>query len=152
MRCSSSLGRTTKTYSHACVQLARDHGLGERVVFTGPLYQRDRADAFAAAAIWALSSYTENFGVAVMEALAAGLPTVVSTEVNLADAIRSHDAGIVAAANPEDFGSALATLLGDKRARAELANRARAFAAYYDWSVVAPRLEAMYRRALEPDR
>lgn len=132
-------------------EIARIEGLADRVVFTGPLYRSDRADAFAAATVWALSSYSENFGIAVMEALAAGLPTIVSTEVNLAAAMRRSDAGVVAGPNPEEFGAALVCLLGDEHGRASLGERARAFAATYDWSVVAPQLEAMYRRALELD-
>ncbi|MEJ7783703.1 MAG: glycosyltransferase [Solirubrobacteraceae bacterium] len=129
-------------------QLVRDEGLVGRVVFTGPVYQDDRADAFAAASVWALSSYTENFGVAVMEALAVGLPTIVSTEVNLAGVIREHRAGVVAGTTPEEFGAALVNLLADKEGRAELGHRARALAGRYDWSVVAPQLVAMYGHAL----
>ena len=133
----------------ALEQLARDQGLANRVNFPGPVYQDERADAFAAARVWALSSYTENFGVAVMEALAAGLPTIVSTEVNLAGAIRDHDAGVVAGTTPDEFGAALADLFGDAGRRAELTTRAQSLAATYDWSVVAPRLQSMYRHALE---
>lgn len=129
-------------------EIVRAEGIGERVVFPGPLYQEDRADAFAAASVWALSSYTENFGVAVMEALAVGLPTIVTTEVNLAEAIRKSGAGIVAGLDAAEFGGALLELLRDEGRRARLAERGRAFAAGYDWSVVAPRLEEMYRRAV----
>jgi glycosyltransferase involved in cell wall biosynthesis len=133
-------------------KIVRAEGLDDRVVFPGPLYQEDRSDAFAASAAWALSSYTENFGVAVMEALAVGLPTIISTEVNLADAIRRTDAGVVAGLDPEEFGGALLDLLRDHALRAGLADRGRAFAAGYDWSAVAPQLEAMYRRAVSSDR
>ena len=129
-------------------RLARDLGLADRVIFPGPLYQADRADAFAACSVWALSSYTENFGVAVMEALAAGLPTIVSTEVNLAEVIQESRAGVVAGTDPEEFGAALGALLRDESGRAALATRARDLAARYDWAAVAPQLEAMYRRAL----
>ena len=133
-------------------EIVQAEGLEERVVFPGPLYREDRADAFAASAAWALSSYTENFGVAVMEALAVGLPTIVSPEVNIADAIRRSRAGVVAGLDPAEFGRALLNLLRDHELRASLAERARAFAAGYDWSAVAPRLEAMYRRALSMGR
>ncbi len=129
-------------------EIVRAENLADRVVFPGPLYQEDRADAFAASAVWALSSYTENFGVAVMEALAVGLPTIVSTEVNLAEAIRGSDAGVVAGLDPAEFGGALLNLLRDQALRDGLRDRGRAFAAGYDWSAVAPQLEAMYRRAL----
>ena len=140
---------------HLCPRLkeiVRAEGLEDRVVFPGPLYQEDRADAFAASAAWALSSYTENFGVAVMEALAVGLPTIVSTEVNIADAIRRSRAGVVAGLDPAEFGGALLNLLRDHALRAGLAERGRAFAAGYDWSAVAPQLEAMYRRAVSMGR
>lgn len=130
-------------------RLARDKGIGDRVIFTGPLYQIDRADAFAACTVWALSSYTENFGVAVMEALAAGLPTIVSTEVNLAEVMRETSAGIVAGPTPDEFGPALLALLRDEEGRSDLAARARGLAARYDWPVVASQLAAMYSRALE---
>ena len=132
--------------------LARQLGLARRVIFTGPLYRTDRADAFAAATVWALSSYTENFGVAVIEALAAGLPTIVSTEVNLAAVIQQHDAGVVAAAEPDAFGTALDALLADRARRASLTARARALAAKYDWPMVAPKLKTMYLRALDNAR
>lgn len=129
-------------------RIVREHNLTDRVTFTGPLYQADRADAFAAASVWALSSYSENFGVAVMEALAAGIPTIISTEVNLADAIVQSGAGVVAEVQPLDFGRALSELLADKARRAALSRRGQAFAARYDWSVVAPQLRAMYDDAL----
>lgn len=129
-------------------ETVRSEGLEGRVVFPGALYQKDRADAFAAATVWALSSYTENFGVAVMEALAVGLPTVVSTEVNLADAIRKSDAGVVAGLDPAEFGEALLGLLTDHSRATGLGDRGRALAARYDWAEVAPQLETMYQHAL----
>ena len=132
-------------------EIVRAEGLRDRVVFPGPLYQKDRADAFAATAVWALSSYTENFGVAVIEALAVGLPSVISTEVNLADAIRARDAGVVARLDPSEFGGALLDVLRNPGRRARLSDSGRAFAADYDWSAVVPQLEAMYRRALSGD-
>jgi glycosyltransferase involved in cell wall biosynthesis len=95
-----------------------------------------------------LSSYTENFGVAVIEALAAGIPTIVSTEVNLADAMREGEAGMVVRPDAAEFGVALLDLLQDKTLRAALAARGPAFAQRYDWTSVGPRLDGMYQRAL----
>ncbi len=127
--------------------IARTEGVADRVIFTGPLYGTDRANAFAAASIWALSSHTENFGVAVMESLAVGLPTVVSPEVNLASVIEEDAAGVVAGLAPAEFGAALAALLGDPEGRAEMGRRARKLAERYDWANVAPDLAAMYESA-----
>lgn len=119
-------------------------GLDNEVSFVGPLYGGDRLAALAACSAWALSSHTENFGIAVAEALAAGCATVVSPAVNIADDIAAEGAGIRAELEPEAFGAALAQVLADERLRTDLERRAPVFAGRYDWSVVAPRLLAMY--------
>ena len=113
--------------------LARHAGIGSRVVFTGMLRGEDKAAAIAAADVWALPSHTENFGLAVVEALAAGRPVLMSPAVNIA-----HDAGAARAAaicepDANEFGYALGALLADHERRVELGARAREFARRYDW-------------------
>lgn len=49
-----------------------------RVVFSGALYGTDKAEAFFEADLFVLPSHSENFGMAVAEALAHGCPAVVS--------------------------------------------------------------------------
>ncbi|MBA3364660.1 MAG: glycosyltransferase, partial [Actinobacteria bacterium] len=69
------------------VEVARNEGVGAEVIFVGMVSGREKLAALAAADVWALSSYTENFGIAVVEALACGLPSVISPAVNLAPEI-----------------------------------------------------------------
>jgi glycosyltransferase involved in cell wall biosynthesis len=122
------------------------------VVFVGPVYGEERRAALSCADVWALSSHAENFGIAVVEAMAASRPVVISPAVNLAGEVAREDAGIVADAEPDAFGNALLQILIDDDRRLRLANRGRAFASRYDWAVVAPRLVEMYRAALGPLR
>lgn len=124
--------------------LATELGVASATVFTGPLYGRDRADALAAADVWALPSHTENFGIAVVEAMALGCACVVSPAVNLAPAISQAGAGVVAELDPQVFGSAMAELLADEPRRAAVSASAREFAQRYDWSRVAPQLAELY--------
>ena len=126
-------------------RLATDLGIRERVVFTGMVQGEDRLDALRAAAVWALSSHTENFGVAVIEALAAGLPVVISPAVNVAGDIAAADAGVVAELEPQAFAREIAGLLADPAGASALGARAADFARGYDWSAIAPRFAAMYR-------
>lgn len=125
------------------------HGLTERITFTGALYGEDRTDALAAADIWALSSHSENFGIAVIEAMAAGAATVISPAVNLAPDVLAEDAGLVAVQKPEPFAAALGELLGDSDRRAAIAENGRKFVERYDWSVVGPQFRSMYEHVLE---
>lgn len=124
--------------------LARREGVAEHVVLTGMLSGVEKLDALAAASVWTLPSHTENFGNAVVEALAAGRATVISAAVNIAPEIAASDAGIVTALSGEAFGAEIAALLRDDARREALGARARAFARCYDWSIVGPRLAEMY--------
>ncbi|MEP6668733.1 MAG: glycosyltransferase [Chthoniobacter sp.] len=70
---------------------ARAEGL--RVTFTGPLYGDDKWAALAAAEVFVLPSHQENFGVAVAEALASGVPVLLSQRVNIWREIVEDGAG-----------------------------------------------------------
>jgi glycosyltransferase involved in cell wall biosynthesis len=129
--------------------LARELGIASRVVFTGMLYRDDRLAALSAATVWALPSHSENFAVAAMEALAAGLPVVVSPGVNLAPRLRASGAAVVAEATPERFAQALDALLGDPARRDELGRAAQEFASAYAWSRIAELTLRTYENLLE---
>jgi len=125
--------------------LARELDVSAEVVFTGRVYREKRLAALAAADAWALSSHTENFGIAVVEALAAGVPTIVSPAVNIAKDIAAAGAGVVADLTPQAFADAIVSVLTDAEAAGRLAAAARSFAGQYDWSAIAPRLLELYR-------
>jgi glycosyltransferase involved in cell wall biosynthesis len=127
-------------------QLAQREGVSDRVVFTGMLDSDAKLQALAAAAVWALPSHGENFGNAVVEAMAAGRAIVVSPQVNIAPEIDAAGAGIVVERTVEAFGAAIAQLLGDDQRRRAVGEAARSFALRYDWANVAPQMLAMYER------
>ena len=132
-------------------RLAEDLGISSKVDFVGGLYGRDRLAALSAADVWALSSHTENFGIAVMEAMAAGCPVAISRDVNLAEEVADANAGLIADAEPRAFAAGLLELLGDPERRRRLSRAGREFAARYDWSQVTPRLMDMYRMAMQQE-
>ncbi len=124
--------------------LAVREGVAARVVFTGVLHAEERLAALAAADVFALPSHTENFGLAVAEALAAGLPTVISPAVNIAPEVERERAGVVCEPTPEALASEIAVLLRDGERRRALGARGRAFARRYDRAAVGAALARMY--------
>jgi glycosyltransferase involved in cell wall biosynthesis len=131
--------------------LVAELGLRGDVDFLEPVYGEERLAALASADVWALSSHAENFGIAVVEAMAAGCAVLTSPGVNISPEIAAAEAGVIADAEPEVFGQALAGLLADDAAREELRRRAPVFASRYDWDAVGPRILDMYEQVAEVD-
>lgn len=129
-------------------RLRAELDLEAKVDFLAPIYGEERLAALASADVWVLSSHAENFGIAVVEAMAASRPVVVSSAVNLAPQIEAAGAGVVAEARPDRFAEALAGVLDDPGRRERLRQAAPRFAARFDWSVVAPQLHEMYLSAV----
>jgi glycosyltransferase involved in cell wall biosynthesis len=124
--------------------LVREHGIAQHTTFTGMLKGEDKLSAFAASSMFALPSYSENFGIAVVEAMAAGVPVVISDQVNIYRDIADRGA-IVVPCEVAPLARAIAQLAADPvRARA-LGSEARATARQlYDWGNVAAALEQLY--------
>lgn len=79
----------------ALAEIARGHGMADRVHFPGPLYGEAKWGALYGAEVFALSSHQENFGIAVAEALGCGTPVLISDKVNIWREIEDADAGLV---------------------------------------------------------
>jgi glycosyltransferase involved in cell wall biosynthesis len=134
------------------MEIALAAGVANRIVFTGMLTGDDKLAALAAADVWALPSHTENFGVAVAEALAAGCACVVSPMVNIAPEAAAAGAVLMPRLEPGAFAADIVTLLEDPAARERLGAAARAYARRYDWAVIAPQLLDMYEAAVAAQR
>ena len=129
---------------------AAANGIADRVSFPGLLSGEAKLEAFRDSACFALPSYSENFGIAVIEAMACGLPVLISDKVNIWREIVAADAGRVATTDIAAVAEGLGTLLADPEAAAAMGARARRFvAAHYDWDEIAVRLEAVYRALAE---
>jgi glycosyltransferase involved in cell wall biosynthesis len=113
----------------------RDHadrlGLTGDIIWTGFLGGVDKLSALAAATVFILPSYSENFGIALMEAMAAGLPCLTTPGVALAEDVqaRAADVLMVVPAEVKPLAAALGQLLGDAALRARLGANAKRMAA-----------------------
>jgi glycosyltransferase involved in cell wall biosynthesis len=146
-------GPMTDGYDATVRQLIAEHALHDRVVLTGMLTGRQRIEALVDAEIFVLSSYVENFGIAVIESLAAGTPVIISDRVNLAEQIRPHGVGEVLPLEVKSFGGSIGRWLKDQPLRDGAAARARPFALQnFDWREIATRWSGHYERLVEVTR
>ena len=82
-------------YLTALNELARHSCPPESVIFCGMLDGADKDGALCAAEAFVLTSHQENFGMAVVEALAASLPVLISDKVNIWREIDADRAGLI---------------------------------------------------------
>lgn len=128
-------------------RLSNELGLAHRVVWAGFVDGELKAGAFAAARVFVLPSFSENFGIAAAEALMAGLPCVLGKGVALADEVAQAGAGMVTAPDPQAIARALQEMLGDDARLAEMGRQARLLASgKYSLETMGARLHALYSR------
>ncbi len=121
-------------------ELAGKHGVADRVEFPGPVYGPAKNELLARATLFVLLSASENFGNAVLEALAMETPAVLSRGVGLADDVVRADAGTIGIESIE-------ALLGDPARRARMGRNGRALVeSRFTWPRVAEEMEEAYRR------
>ncbi len=72
-----------------------EEGVLSRTTFTGMLLGPDKFAVLRDASMFVLPSYSENFGLAVIEAMAAGLPVIISDKVNIWREVHAGGAGRV---------------------------------------------------------
>lgn len=126
-----------------------DLGLGESVVFEGPVTDRDKWDLYRAADLFVLPTLSENFGVVVGEALACGLP-VVTTRAAPWRALEEEGCGWWIETGVEPLEAALrqALGLGDDERQA-MGRRGRALVeARFSWEAAASAMLDLYRWTL----
>lgn len=144
-------GPDDEGYQATVEALARELGIEERVIFTGMLRGPGRIEALADADLFAMPSYHENFGIAVVEALAAGTPVVISDEVQIHREISEAGVGGVTPTQVEPLAAELRRWLTDAELRRRAAEAARPFVrATYVWEDIARRWEEHYGRLTQP--
>lgn len=127
--------------------MASSLGLDDTVEFLGFVSGESKRQAFLTAHAVVLASHQENFGVAVAEAMAAGLPVVVSDKVALARDVAAAGAGFVVRTEegPSAFAHGMEKLL-DPEARAQCGSSAWQLASQsFSAERQAERLVDMYR-------
>jgi glycosyltransferase involved in cell wall biosynthesis len=121
-------------------------GLADRVVYAGFLQGERKQAAFAAASAFVLPSSHENFGVAAVEAMAHGVPAVVTPEVASHEYVDRCRGGFTVAGTADAIADGLCRVLsGDGP---HMGRRGRDFVLHHlSWDAVAGRLEEMYEGA-----
>lgn len=132
--------------------LANNLGIASRVYFLGSL--KDISSVYSAADMLVHPTLEDTFGMVVLEAMAHGLPVIVSNEkycgisallVNRGNALLLNDPEDVA-----EMGQVLNDLVRDVALQQRLGRAAIAFACLHDWPAIAAQQEIIYQSVCDP--
>jgi glycosyltransferase involved in cell wall biosynthesis len=129
-------------------RLTREIGLERKVVFTDYISDADLEVLYAGAAVFVLPSFNEGFGIPVLEAMAHGVPVIVSDTASLPEV--AGDAGILV--DPGDIQSianAMERVIADDNLRRHLARRGQERARLFSAREFARQHLEVYREVLD---
>ncbi len=122
-----------------------ERGLTDSVHFVGHLDGADVIQAYVDADVFVLPSYTENFGMTVVEAMACAVPVVISDQVNIHAEVAQSGAGLVTHCDVSEVAEAVLGLLADPERRAVMGSAGRAAAQMrYTWPSIVDALSREY--------
>ena len=139
-------GPNAEGYGETIERLMAEHRVTERVIFTGMIAGQEKLAALADADLLSAPSFHENFGLAVIEALACGTPVVISDQVNIYPDIQAAGVGGVVPMDVAALAREIDRWLEDESMRRTAAAKAPAFVRErYDWDQIARRWVDHYR-------
>ncbi|MCM1981596.1 glycosyltransferase [Lyngbya confervoides] len=135
-------------YEAQIQSLVAAQGLTAQVRSVGFVSGAQKQQLLQGSDVFVLTSHSENFGIVVLEALAAGTPVLVTPGVALADLVQRHDLGWVCPMQVPAIAAALQAAIGSPALRRQKGDRARQVVQdHYSWQSVAEQLERHYHLA-----
>ena len=132
-------------------KLALNLGISNHIRWIGFVSGTFKRWLFERASVFVQPSWSENFGIAVAEAMAIGVPVIVTNGVGIADIVAKNHCGLVTESTIPSLQQAINDLLKDDVTRLRMGAAGRhAVREQLSLDVYSSRLESMYRHACNP--
>jgi glycosyltransferase involved in cell wall biosynthesis len=138
-------GNGSKEYEAEIESLLISHNIRERTHIAG-FVTGERKDLFLQGSdLFALTSYSENFGVSVLEAMASSLPVLITPGVALASVVAEHQVGYITQLDISEITNTIKKYLTHPEAAKGMGSSARQLVLQnYTWNSVANNLNDIY--------
>ncbi len=141
-------GDGSPKYQAQLTQIIQERNGEDAVTLTGWLDEDAKARALAGASLLALPSHHDAFGLCVLEAIARGIPVLVSPHVGLASEIEAAGAGWVSAVEVEALRQVLEDACTNDDERRRRGKASAMLARKFDWDNVAEMIVRLYESIL----
>lgn len=137
-------------YIHKLKHLIDSENLASQISFVGFVSGDEKNLLLQGSDLCVTPSFSENFGIAIVEAMGAGLPVIVTSGVQLAREISEAQAGLVVAGNPIPLAQAITQLLTSPKLRYDLGiNGKKLVKSKYSWTIISEKLISIYSTIIE---
>ncbi|HDH31699.1 MAG TPA: glycosyltransferase [Candidatus Wolfebacteria bacterium] len=128
----------------------QDEGVLDRITFTGMLTGKEKLEAFSASDIFTLPSHSESFGMAIVEAMACGLPVVISDTVGIFQEVEQSKAGLIVPGNDAiKLSEAIIKLLDNEKLIKQMGENGRALSRKeFEFSEIADKMIKVFKIVL----
>lgn len=146
-------GDTDSAYSRHIKKVITNRKDKERIEVIPFLHGKELCQVYEQAACFLLVSKDENFGLSALEAMAHGIPVVVSREVGLADSIAGSGSGLVIQSSREELTQAVERILSDRETAKRMGlNGMTLVEDHFRWPKIADETERIYRGIIDKCR
>ncbi|MBD2164352.1 glycosyltransferase [Calothrix membranacea FACHB-236] len=143
-------GSGSKEYEAEIKSLLVTAGISDRTRFAGFVEGETKNMFMQGSDLFVLTSYAENFAVVVLEALAVGLPVLITPSVALASLVQQYELGYVSPMNVSAIASALENYLSYPQQVKQMGERARQIITEnYTWEKIAARMIDNYKTIID---
>jgi glycosyltransferase involved in cell wall biosynthesis len=127
-------------------KIAQAEGMDERILFTGPLFNQEKSNAFSGSTAFVLPSYSEGLPVAVLEAWSHSLPVLMTPECNLPEGF-AKGAALQISTDLDSLTRSLESFFqGDPAEHRAMGSKGRALVEEsFSWAQIAKNMTAVYR-------
>jgi glycosyltransferase involved in cell wall biosynthesis len=135
-------------YLSTLIKIIKHSKIDDKVIFTGPLYETDKLEAYVDADVYVLPSMYETFPMTVLEACACGTPVIVTDRCGIADIVDGK-VGYVVEFDKDQLGDAILELLGSDDLRAELGGKGKKLMKEeFGWDGIVRKVEKIYEKVI----
>lgn len=125
-------------------EMVQANGLSDMITFHQPVFNEAKKEVLKQSDSFVLTSRFEGHPTGLLEALAYGLPCLVTKGTNMREEVEAYQAGWGADDTAESIKDALLTMISEKERIVEKGNHARQLAKNYEWDTIAEKTHAVY--------
>ncbi len=140
-------------YEQNIISQIQNSSLRSHTTITGFVTGELKANLLQAADLFVLPSYYENFGIAVAEAMVAGIPVVISDQVHICQQILESQSGWVGAMDVQILVNLLQEALQNPQELQRRGLNAQQYALqHYSWNAIAHQTILAYKQILQSSK